>query len=83
MLRELELSEKLEILMSLAAEDREGPPETSRPLPPRLRHAAEPESRVESPRGGCAPAVSSAREVRLSHVAFVSNPAQRRAALRG
>ena len=39
--RELELSEKLEILMSLAAEDREGPPETARPLPPRLRHAAD------------------------------------------
>jgi predicted DNA-binding helix-hairpin-helix protein len=37
--RELELSEKLEILMSLAAEDREGPPEA--PLPPRLRHANE------------------------------------------
>jgi predicted DNA-binding helix-hairpin-helix protein len=41
MARELELAEKLEILMSLAAEDREGPPETPRALPPRLRHAAE------------------------------------------
>ena len=39
MVRELELSEKLEILMSLAAEDREGPPEAQRQLPPRLRHA--------------------------------------------
>src|SRR6185295_20094944 len=39
--RELELAEKLEILMSLAAEDREGPPETARPLPPRLRYAAD------------------------------------------
>jgi predicted DNA-binding helix-hairpin-helix protein len=39
MLRELDLTEKLDILMSLAAEDREGPPETARPLPPRLRHA--------------------------------------------
>jgi predicted DNA-binding helix-hairpin-helix protein len=38
-MRELELAEKLEILMSLAAEDREGPPEAERPLPPRLRHA--------------------------------------------
>jgi predicted DNA-binding helix-hairpin-helix protein len=39
-MRELELAEKLEILMSLAAEDREGPPQaTPRPLPPRLRHA--------------------------------------------
>ena len=38
---ELELSEKLEILMSLAAEDREGPPESQRTLPPRLRHAGE------------------------------------------
>ena len=39
--RELELTEKLEILMSLDAEDREGTPETARPLPPRLRHAAD------------------------------------------
>ena len=39
--RELELSEKLEILMSLASEDREGPPEAPRSLPPRLRHANE------------------------------------------
>jgi predicted DNA-binding helix-hairpin-helix protein len=39
--RELELTEKLEILMSLAAEDREGPPETAKPLPPRLRHAGD------------------------------------------
>src|SRR5690242_3864427 len=39
--RELELSEKLGILMSLAAEDREGPPETPRLLPPRLRHAGD------------------------------------------
>jgi len=39
--RELELSEKLEILMSLATEDREGPPQAMRPLPPRLRHAGE------------------------------------------
>jgi predicted DNA-binding helix-hairpin-helix protein len=39
--RELELAEKLEILMSLAAEDREGPPESPRALPPRLRHAGE------------------------------------------
>ena len=39
--RELELTEKLEILMSLAAEDREGPPQAARPLPPRLRHAGE------------------------------------------
>jgi predicted DNA-binding helix-hairpin-helix protein len=40
--RELELSEKLEILMSLAAEDREGPPGAEqRPLPPRLRHAGD------------------------------------------
>ena len=38
-MRELELSEKLEILMSLAAEDREGPPEANHLLPPRLRHA--------------------------------------------
>ena len=41
MRRELELGEKLEILMSLAAEDREGPPESARALPPRLRHAAD------------------------------------------
>ena len=41
MLRELELTEKLDILMSLAAEDREGPPQPVRPLPPRLRHAKE------------------------------------------
>jgi predicted DNA-binding helix-hairpin-helix protein len=41
MARELELAEKLEILMSLAAEDREGPPEADRQLPPRLRHASE------------------------------------------
>jgi len=41
MLRELELTEKLDILMSLAAEDREGPPQPVRPLPPRLRHANE------------------------------------------
>jgi predicted DNA-binding helix-hairpin-helix protein len=40
-MRELELSEKLEILMSLATEDREGPPEAARPLPPRLRHAGD------------------------------------------
>jgi predicted DNA-binding helix-hairpin-helix protein len=40
-MRELELTEKLEILMSLAAEDREGPPEANRVLPPRLRHASE------------------------------------------
>jgi predicted DNA-binding helix-hairpin-helix protein len=39
--RELELTEKLEILMSLAAEDREGPPEARGQLPPRLRHASE------------------------------------------
>ena len=39
--RELELSEKLDILMSLAAEDREGPPETAKPLPPRLRNAGD------------------------------------------
>jgi len=39
--RELELAEKLDILMSLAAEDREGPPESQRALPPRLRHAGE------------------------------------------
>ena len=36
-MRELELTEKLEILMSLAAEDREGPPEANRVRPPRLR----------------------------------------------
>jgi predicted DNA-binding helix-hairpin-helix protein len=41
MQRDLELSEKLEILMSLAAEDREGPPDAGRQLPPRLRHASE------------------------------------------
>ena len=41
MVRELELAEKLDILMSLAAEDREGPPETQRPLPPRLRNASQ------------------------------------------
>jgi predicted DNA-binding helix-hairpin-helix protein len=41
MVRELELTEKLEILMSLAAEDREGPPESPRALPPRLRHAGD------------------------------------------
>jgi predicted DNA-binding helix-hairpin-helix protein len=40
-IRELELSEKLEILMSLAAEDREGPPGAQQPLPPRLRHAGD------------------------------------------
>lgn len=40
-MRELELSEKLEILMSLATEDREGPPEANRALPPRLRHAGD------------------------------------------
>jgi predicted DNA-binding helix-hairpin-helix protein len=40
-MRELELTEKLEILMSLAAEDREGPPEANRALPPRLRYASE------------------------------------------
>jgi predicted DNA-binding helix-hairpin-helix protein len=40
-MRELELSEKLEILMSLATEDREGPPEANRTLPPRLRHAGD------------------------------------------
>jgi len=40
-MRELELSEKLEILMSLATEDREGPPEANRVLPPRLRHAGD------------------------------------------
>ena len=40
-MRELELSEKLEILMSLATEDREGPPEANRLLPPRLRHAGD------------------------------------------
>ena len=40
-MRELELTEKLEILMSLAAEDREGPPEANRILPPRLRYASE------------------------------------------
>ena len=39
--RELELAEKLDILMSLAAEDREGLPESPRALPPRLRHAGE------------------------------------------
>lgn len=39
MAHELELAEKLEILMSLAMEDREGPPQANRPLPPRLRHA--------------------------------------------
>jgi len=39
MAQELELTEKLDILMSLAAEDREGPPQAERPLPPRLRHA--------------------------------------------
>ena len=39
--RDLELAEKLDILMSLAAEDREGPPESSKALPPRLRHAGE------------------------------------------
>ena len=39
--RELELAEKLEILMSLATEDREGPPESARPLPPRLRYASD------------------------------------------
>ena len=38
-MRELELAEKIEILMSLAAEDREGPPEAQ--LPPRLRHASD------------------------------------------
>jgi predicted DNA-binding helix-hairpin-helix protein len=41
MVRELELTEKLEILMSLAAEDREGPPQAERVLPPRLRHAGD------------------------------------------
>ena len=40
-MRELELAEKLDILMSLATEDREGPPEANRVLPPRLRHAAD------------------------------------------
>ena len=40
-MRELELAEKLEILMSLATEDREGPPEANRVLPPRLRHAGD------------------------------------------
>ena len=40
-MRELELAEKLEILMSLAMEDREGPPEANRALPPRLRHAGD------------------------------------------
>ena len=39
--RELELTEKLEILMSLAQEDREGPPEAPKALPPRLRYASE------------------------------------------
>src|SRR5215213_4057885 len=41
MVRELELSEQLEIPMSLAAEDREGTPESAKPLPPRLRHAGD------------------------------------------
>ena len=42
MARELELTEKLNILMSLAAEDREGPPQAAPTLlPPRLRHAGD------------------------------------------
>ena len=42
MARELELTEKLNILMSLAAEDREGPPQAAPTLlPPRLRHASD------------------------------------------
>ena len=42
MARELELTEKLNILMSLAAEDREGPPQVApTSLPPRLRHASD------------------------------------------
>ena len=39
--RELDLTEKLDILMTLAAEDREGPPQSPKALPPRLRHAGE------------------------------------------
>jgi predicted DNA-binding helix-hairpin-helix protein len=41
MVRELELTQKLEILMSLAGDDREGPPVAERVLPPRLRHAGD------------------------------------------
>ena len=41
MLRELDLTEKLDILMTLAAEDREGPPQSPKALPPRLRHIGE------------------------------------------
>jgi len=42
MARELELTEKLNILMSLAAEDREGLPQAAPTLlPPRLRHASD------------------------------------------
>lgn len=41
MTRELDLTEKLDILMTLAAEDREGPPQSPRALPPRLRHIGE------------------------------------------
>lgn len=39
--RELDLTEKLDILMTLAAEDREGPPQSPKALPPRLRHVGE------------------------------------------
>ena len=39
-MRELDLDDKLDILMSLAADDREGPPgRDPSVLPPRLRHA--------------------------------------------
>ena len=41
MTRELDLTEKLDILMTLAAEDREGPPQSPKALPPRLRHAGD------------------------------------------
>lgn len=41
MAHDLDLTEKLDILMALAAEDREGPPQAERTLPPRLRHANE------------------------------------------
>src|SRR4030095_12145952 len=41
MTRELDLTEKLDILMTLAGEDREGPPQSPKALPPRLRHAGD------------------------------------------
>lgn len=77
MRRDMTLERKLAILMSLAADDREGPPTggaTPRPLPPRLRHANDVGAlrplNIRSVRPGGGPSVSLMRILMTNACSF-------------